>query len=353
MKKKGYFAAFLLCVLAVSAFLFWPEKGEKEESEAEEVQKKQIYVLCAYETKLHQQILKEVAENYSSRSGCAKVNMEFIPKENFKKEICLRMDNGRTADLIICDNGMMPALIDMGVFADISAYVETCCQDSMNFQKLWNTTMDDGKYYGIPFTCDPYVLFYNSDVFRENGLSAPEDWDGLLDTCSALQDSVGDKFGFAAKRPEEIYAFYRALLYACGGSLNTIDQEGGIRAAGILEELKRSRYVGKQTINLTEADVARSFAEGKVLMMAIRLSAWARLPAGARRIASDAVIDQNTAWANAMPILLMTSTVKFHAINDRTWLAMNNTKRPISSLRRSIWLVSSINGNDISATTQA
>lgn len=248
MKKKGYFAAFLLCVLAVSAFLFWPEKGEKEESEAEEVQKKQIYVLCAYETRLHQQILKEVAENYSSRSGCAKVNMEFIPKENFKKEICLRMDNGRTADLIICDNGMMPALIDMGVFADISAYVETCCQDSMNFQKLWNTTMDDG-------------------------LSAPEDWDGLLDTCSALQDSVGDKFGFAAKRPEEIYAFYRALLYACGGSLNTIDQEGGIRAAGILEELKRSRYVGKQTINLTEADVARSFAEGKVLMMANRLSA--------------------------------------------------------------------------------
>ncbi|WP_230939343.1 sugar transporter, partial [Enterobacter kobei] len=59
------------------------------------------------------------------------------------------------------------------------------------------------------------------------------------------------------------------------------------------------------------------------------------------RIASDAVIDQNTAWANAMPILLMTSTVKFHAINDRTWLAMNNTKRPISSLRRSIWLVMS------------
>ena len=97
MKKKGYFAAFLLCVLAVSAFLFWPEKGEKEESEAEEVQKKQIYVLCAYETKLHQQILKEVAENYSSRSGCAKVNMEFIPKENFKKEICLRMEIGRAS----------------------------------------------------------------------------------------------------------------------------------------------------------------------------------------------------------------------------------------------------------------
>ena len=52
-----------------------------------------------------------------------------------------------------------------------------------------------------------------------------------------------------------------------------MDQEGGIKAVSILEELKRSRYIGKQTINLTEADVARSFAEGKVLMMANRLSA--------------------------------------------------------------------------------
>lgn len=273
MKKKWCLAAFFLCVGLAAALLFWQGEEGKEVRETEEEQKKQIYVLCAYETKLHQQILNEVAEYYSKRSGCAEVHMEFIPKENFKKEICLRMDNGKTADLIICDNGMMPALIDMGVFADISAYVEEQCQDSMNFQKLWNTTMDDGKYYGIPFTCDPYVLFYNRDVFTEKGLSAPKDWDGLLDTCSALQDSVGDKFGFAAKRPEEIYAFYRALLYACGGSLNTMDGEGGVKAADILEELKRSRYIGKQTINLTEADVARSFAEGKVLMMANRLSA--------------------------------------------------------------------------------
>ena len=70
-------------------------------------------------------------------------------------------------------------------------------------------------------------------------------------------------------------------------------------------------------------------------------------------MASDAVIDQKMAWANAMPTRLITSTVKFQAINDSTWLAINTTNSPISSLRRSIWLVSSINGRDISATTQA
>ena len=103
----------------------------------------------------------------------------------------------------------------------------------------------------------------------------------------------------------------------------------------------------------TMRPIGRPSTIASAVPVAIRLSACARLPAGARRIASDAVIDQNTAWAKAIPTRLMTSTVKFHAINDSTWLAMNKTNRPISSLRRSIWLVSSMNGRDISATTQA
>ncbi|MNR40676.1 hypothetical protein D3C85_1589880 [compost metagenome] len=70
-------------------------------------------------------------------------------------------------------------------------------------------------------------------------------------------------------------------------------------------------------------------------------------------MASEAVIDQKMACAKAIPIRLITSTVKFHARNDNTWLAINNTNRPISSLRRSTWLVRSIKGSDINATTQA
>ncbi len=87
--------------------------------------------------------------------------------------------------------------------------------------------------------------------------------------------------------------------------------------------------------------------------VASRLNAWARLPAGARRIASEAVIDQKMACAKAMPIRLITSTVKFHAKNDRTWLAIKSTNSPINSLRRSTWLVSNINGKESDATTQA
>ncbi|MNF10903.1 hypothetical protein D3C80_2119840 [compost metagenome] len=77
------------------------------------------------------------------------------------------------------------------------------------------------------------------------------------------------------------------------------------------------------------------------------------LPGGATRTASDAVIDQNTAWARAMPIRLTISTVKLQAMPDSTWLAVNSRKTNTSSLRRSKSRVRSIIGSDASDTTQA
>ncbi len=87
--------------------------------------------------------------------------------------------------------------------------------------------------------------------------------------------------------------------------------------------------------------------------VASRPSAWVCLPAGAMRTASEAVIDQNTAWAKAMPMRLATSTSKLQATPERPWQAMKTTKTNISRRRRSMERVASIIGSDIRATTQA
>ena len=77
------------------------------------------------------------------------------------------------------------------------------------------------------------------------------------------------------------------------------------------------------------------------------------MPGGATRIASEAVIDQNTECASATPAREMTSVVKFQATAVSTWLAINSTNTPISNLRRSILLVSSMHANEAAATIQA
>ena len=80
-----------------------------------------------------------------------------------------------------------------------------------------------------------------------------------------------------------------------------------------------------------------------------RPRACACLPAGATRTASDAVIDQNTACEKATPARLRTSMAKLFASPDTTWLAMNTANTPISSLRRSMCRVSSMQGSEARA----
>ena len=90
-----------------------------------------------------------------------------------------------------------------------------------------------------------------------------------------------------------------------------------------------------------------------VVPVASRLSACAFLPCGATRTARAAVMDQNTACENATPARLSTSMAKLLASPESAWLTINSPNTPMSSLRRSIFRVSSISGSEASATIQA
>ncbi len=48
----------------------------------------------------------------------------------------------------------------------------------------------DGKIYGVPFATQTLQLFYNTDLFDEQGVDVPKTWDELLD-ISAKLDAAG------------------------------------------------------------------------------------------------------------------------------------------------------------------
>ena len=87
--------------------------------------------------------------------------------------------------------------------------------------------------------------------------------------------------------------------------------------------------------------------------VASKPSACTCLPSGARRTASDAVMDQNSAWDNATPIRLSNRMPKLVARLDSTWLAINSPNNTSSNLRRSTLRVISMIGSEASDTTHA
>lgn len=50
----------------------------------------------------------------------------------------------------------------------------------------------DGKLWSIPFQRSDVVMYYNADLFKENGLEPPDSWDALANAAQALTVREGD-----------------------------------------------------------------------------------------------------------------------------------------------------------------
>ena len=85
----------------------------------------------------------------------------------------------------------------------------------------------------------------------------------------------------------------------------------------------------------------------------IQPKACCRLPRGATRITSTAVIAQNSAWVSAIITRETSNTGKLHAATDSACPAINTANKISSSLRRSIGANSSISGREESETIHA
>jgi raffinose/stachyose/melibiose transport system substrate-binding protein len=46
----------------------------------------------------------------------------------------------------------------------------------------------DGKVYGVPLFVNSAVIFYNKQIFADNGLELPQTWEEFLQVCQALQE---------------------------------------------------------------------------------------------------------------------------------------------------------------------
>jgi len=79
--------------------------------------------------------------------------------------------------------------------------------------------VNEGKQYAVPLGVDPWVVYYNKDLFDRYGVAYPQpgwDWTDFLDRALSLRDPENAIYGFASMN-----AHIEALLfiYQHGGSL--------------------------------------------------------------------------------------------------------------------------------------
>lgn len=237
----------------------------KQTEKAETAPEKTVVTLWHYwDIPACQQALSELAEAFNDSQDRVAVEIDYVPDEDFKKQLALSMADGSMPDIAVVDSSDFRFFYNMKHFADLTGELEEL---SAYLPQATAPCEIDGKFYGLPFGLNCPALIYNKQMLREAGCSVPGTWEEFCDT--AVRTANDDHYGFALagiQSEESLYAFL-PVLWSMGGDVTQINSEAGRRAFGLLGTLSEQGALNRQSVSMTLADVMHQFSKGKTAMM--------------------------------------------------------------------------------------
>lgn len=160
----------------------------------------------------------QVIDGFKKENPKIKVDLQVESWENINDVVRQNIQAGKAPDILNIDSFTDFAGEDLLYSADEVTSKETLQNIEESFRK--NASMD-GTQYGLPLFASARALFYNEDLFKEAGISAPpKTWDELEKDAKAIKalgkDGV-DGYGMPLGN-EEAQAEAAIWFFGAGGS---------------------------------------------------------------------------------------------------------------------------------------
>lgn len=226
--------------------------------------KKEVVIWDYFETDAQKQMMQSLIDEFNASQDEYEASHVYVPFADYEKQLTLGIASGELPDLVILDGCGMASFIQLGLFGDIS-------DADINWDEYMEgpmeSTMLDGKHYGIPFATNCTALFYNKDLFDAAGIDYPDEnttWDEFHEMAKALTKDGVSGFGNAATNTDEGTFQCLQWLYTAGGSYTDI--EDGVDAYKLMQEMIEDGSWTKECVNWTQSDVNNNFMAGNVAM---------------------------------------------------------------------------------------
>ena len=226
--------------------------------------KKEVVIWDYFETDAQKQMMQSLIDEFNASQDEYEASHVYVPFADYEKQLALGIASGELPDLVILDGCGMASFIQLGLFGDIS-------DADINWDEYMEgpmeSTMLDGKHYGIPFATNCTALFYNKDLFDAAGIDYPDEnttWDEFHEMAKALTKDGVSGFGNAATNTDEGTFQCLQWLYTAGGSYTDI--EDGVDAYKLMQEMIEDGSWTKECVNWTQSDVNNNFMAGNLAM---------------------------------------------------------------------------------------
>ncbi len=137
----------------------------------------------------YKQIIDRFNETYEGQYQCNTVTTNL---EEYDTKLNALIAANQTPDVFICNPGPnMTQYVEAGIVADLTDILE-------NQEKEWYDSFTDGiferltydgKIMGVPVNFAAACVFYNTEIFEQNGLEVPTTYEELLQVCAKLQEN--------------------------------------------------------------------------------------------------------------------------------------------------------------------
>lgn len=225
---------------------------------------------------------------WNARHAAPKItfDIEVVPHSEFYDRLTTAVGHGAAPDLAIVDGVWVAGLAKAGF---LYALEELRSQESESrfgetlYPAFFDANSLGGRLYGLPIKADASLLWYRKDWFAREGLSAPRDWDDLLNVAlHFLRPEVRESYGLAwplvfpggvAGGEATVYALL-PFVWSAGGQIVDLDAQR-VRLDSpatscvleLLRELIHCHGISPLDVIHYNDDVsARLLAEGKAAM---------------------------------------------------------------------------------------
>jgi multiple sugar transport system substrate-binding protein len=216
--------------------------------------------------------VKTAGEDFNAAQSQYVLKIRNLAFTDFNQQVTTAIAGGVTPDLMIVDNPDNAKYAAAGALADLTDYVKAWGQGDQFLPGPWNSTLWDGKNYGIPLGSNTVVLWINTDMATAAGLDItkpPTTWDEFETWAAKMTDPAKGVYGTAllAKKDETGTFLFLPWVLQNGGTLATLDSPESIAALAFWKDLVDKGYAPKTAITDGFAEIYTQFTTGKAGMM--------------------------------------------------------------------------------------
>ena len=167
-------------------------------------------------------VIQDNINKFMAANPDIKVNLQSYPWTQYHDTMVLRLKGKTQTDVMYNGEDWLPEFAAAGWVASLEDYFPQAAQYKAKTAPYALADMTyNGKLYGLSYYADLITFQYNKEILKKNGLSAPKDWDQVLQQSLKLKQG-GMKnpiiYEYDANLPN-FYSAFASQVYGRGGSM--------------------------------------------------------------------------------------------------------------------------------------